>query len=92
MTENSKKLYRSTTDRMIGGVCGGLGDYLNIDSTIIRLIFVLLTIFGVGSFILIYIIMLLIVPEEPVGNGTVVAEPVAEEEIVEDTSENEEEA
>jgi len=93
MSENPKKLYRSTTDRMIGGVCGGLGSYLNIDSTVIRLVFVLLTVFGIGSSILIYIIMLLIVPEEPVGNGSVVAAPVsAEEEVVEDTSENEDEA
>ena len=90
MTENPKKLYRSTTDRMIGGVCGGLSDYLNIDSTVIRLIFVLLTVFGVGSSVLIYIVMLLIVPEEPVENGTVASAPVSpKEDVVEDTSENE---
>jgi len=36
------KLYRSERDRMIGGVCGGLGEYFNIDSTIVRLIFALI--------------------------------------------------
>lgn len=62
MTE-SKKLYRSKSDRIIAGVCGGLGEYLDIDPIFIRLAFVLLTIFG-GAGILIYIIMFLIVPEE----------------------------
>ena len=37
-----KKLYRSAKDKMIGGVCGGLGEYFNIDSTIVRLAFILL--------------------------------------------------
>ncbi|MGD1996683.1 MAG: PspC domain-containing protein [Anaerolineae bacterium] len=55
------KLYRSRTDRMIAGICGGLGRYLSVDPTIIRLIFVLLALAdGVG--ILIYFVMWLIVP------------------------------
>jgi phage shock protein C len=64
MTENPRKLTRSNKDRMFGGVCGGLGEYLNMDPTIIRLIFVLLVIFGVGAPVLVYFIMLLIVPED----------------------------
>ncbi|MFZ6030516.1 MAG: PspC domain-containing protein [Chloroflexota bacterium] len=65
MAESYKELYRSNKNRMFGGVCGGLGEYLNIDPTIIRLVAALLTICGVGTPILIYFIMLLIVPEEP---------------------------
>ena len=56
------KLYRSRADRMLFGVCGGLGKYLGIDSTIIRIIFVLLGFCGVG--ILAYIVMAFIVPLE----------------------------
>lgn len=63
----TKKLYRSRADRMIAGVCGGLGRYLGIDPTLIRLAFVLLVLFGVGSGLLAYIIMMLIVPLEPEG-------------------------
>lgn len=56
-----KKLYRSETERMLGGVSGGLGEYFEIDPTLIRLIFVLLTVFG-GSGIIIYIILWAILP------------------------------
>jgi phage shock protein PspC (stress-responsive transcriptional regulator) len=59
-----KKLYRSSTDKMLAGVCGGLGQYLGIDSTIVRLIFALLVFFGVGSGIILYIILALIMPLE----------------------------
>jgi len=41
MTEDVKRLYRSRKERMIGGVCGGIGEYLNMDATVIRLIFVI---------------------------------------------------
>ncbi|MCL5019770.1 MAG: PspC domain-containing protein [Patescibacteria group bacterium] len=61
--EYMKKLYRSEKDRIIGGVAGGLGEYLEIDPTLIRIIFVLLTVFG-GSGILIYIILWILVPSE----------------------------
>lgn len=60
-----KKLYRSNTDRMLAGVCGGLGQYLGIDSTIVRLILALLVFFGAGSGIVLYIILALIMPLEP---------------------------
>ncbi len=54
-------LYRSTTNRMIGGVAGGLGEYLNIDPTIIRIGFILLTLLnGIG--IVIYLVMWLLIP------------------------------
>ena len=64
MSTETQKLYRSRDERMIGGVCGGLGEFFDIDPTLIRLLFVLLTIFG-GSGVLVYLVMLLIVPEEP---------------------------
>ncbi|MCP4196180.1 MAG: PspC domain-containing protein [Proteobacteria bacterium] len=56
------RLYRSRYDRMIGGVCGGLGQYLGIDPTLIRLGFLLLALAG-GSGMLIYFLMLIVVPE-----------------------------
>jgi len=62
-----KKLYRSRTDRMLGGVCGGLGEYLAIDSTLIRILFIVLAFAG-GPGLIAYIIMLFIVPEEPLGS------------------------
>lgn len=64
----TKKLYRSRGDRMIGGICGGLGTYMGIDSTVLRLISVLIAAISGGFPVLIaYIIMMLIVPEEPIG-------------------------
>lgn len=58
-----RKLYRSGSDKVIAGVCGGLGNFFDIDSTIVRIIFVLLT-FGGGAGIIIYIILALIMPEQ----------------------------
>ncbi len=59
----SNKLYRSNTDKMLGGVCGGLAKYLRVDLTIVRLFFVVLTLLG-GFGPLIYLIMWIIVPLE----------------------------
>ncbi len=61
-----KRLYRSRDERMIAGVCGGLGQYLNIDPTIIRLLFVLSTFWG-GSGFIAYLVMMVLIPEEPLG-------------------------
>jgi phage shock protein C len=60
----TKMLYRSNTNRVIFGVCGGLGEYFNLDPIIFRLIFILL-IFGAGSGIIIYLILALLVPQNP---------------------------
>jgi phage shock protein PspC (stress-responsive transcriptional regulator) len=65
----SNRLYRSNRDKVIGGVCGGLGDYLNIDPVIVRILFVLLAIFG-GSGVLVYIILWIVIPEEIYTFGT----------------------
>jgi phage shock protein C len=64
--ENGKKLLRSRTDRKISGVCGGLAAYFDIDSTIIRILWVILTLF-VGAVLLgiiAYIVMAIFIPDE----------------------------
>lgn len=60
-----KKLYRSTTNRKIAGVCGGLGSYFSIDPTIIRIIFIVLLLPGGLPGIVPYMIFWLLVPVEP---------------------------
>jgi len=59
------RLYRSRLERKLFGVCGGLADYFNIDATIVRLIFVVSAFASFGLTLLIYIIMAIVVPEEP---------------------------
>ncbi len=58
-----KHLSKSAVNKMICGVCGGIGEYFNIDPTVIRLIWVILSICGVGSGLLVYIIAAIIMPE-----------------------------
>tara|TARA_Y100000310_G_scaffold198571_1_gene198602 strand:+ start:620 stop:814 length:195 start_codon:yes stop_codon:yes gene_type:complete len=58
-----KRLYRSETNKMIGGVAGGLGDYFNADPVVIRLLFVLVVLLG-GSGILAYLILWVVVPRK----------------------------
>lgn len=62
---NQKRLTRSIEDRMFAGVCGGIADYLEIDPTLVRLFFAALTLLASGSGIVLYIILMLIVPEQP---------------------------
>mgnify|MGYP001819505562 CR=1 FL=1 len=64
MSEGVKKLYRSTKNRMLAGVCGGLAEYFELDPTIIRVLFVLVSVFAGGG-ILVYIILWLLIPQEP---------------------------
>ncbi len=59
-----QKLYRSSTDNVLGGVCGGIANHLDVDSTIIRLIVVATALFG-GAGVVFYIIALFIIPIEP---------------------------
>ncbi len=61
---DGRKLYRSRKNRMLCGVCGGIGEYLNIDPTLVRLLAVLLGCSGTG--ILVYIIAAIIIPDSPV--------------------------
>jgi phage shock protein C len=58
-----KRLTRSTSDRMLAGVAGGLANYLGLDPTILRIAFVVLTVFG-GSGLTLYIVVWLLMPEE----------------------------
>lgn len=57
-----KRLYRSSNNSMIAGVCGGIAEYFDIDPTLVRLIFVLALFSGVS--ILVYIIAILIIPKD----------------------------
>lgn len=61
-----RRLTRSTNDRYIGGVCGGLAQYLNIDATLVRLVTVALAVFT-GVPLVLYVIALLVIPEEDRG-------------------------
>ncbi len=60
----TRKLYRSTNDRAILGICGGIGEYLDIDPIIIRLIVVILTLLGFSG-LLFYIVAIFVIPESP---------------------------
>ena len=63
--ESMKKLYLSDSDRKIGGVCGGLGEFFDKDPTLIRIIFILIILFSFGFGILAYLAMWLIMPNKP---------------------------
>ena len=58
-----KKLYRSRNDQKIAGVCAGLAEYINIDPTVIRLIWALVALSGAG--VVAYIVCALVIPEKP---------------------------
>ncbi|HOU76341.1 MAG TPA: PspC domain-containing protein [Candidatus Dojkabacteria bacterium] len=62
--EEIKKLYRLKSDQMIGGVASGIAKYLSMDPTVIRLPFVLISVFG-GSGLMLYLVLLIIIPLEP---------------------------
>lgn len=61
--EETKRLFRSRTDRKLGGVCAGIASYFGIDPTVVRLATVLLTLTGMS--IIIYIVLWIVIPEEP---------------------------
>ena len=61
---NEKKLYKSSTDKKLAGVCGGIAEYFNIDSTLVRLGWVVFSLLG-GSGLLAYIIAAIIMPGRP---------------------------
>jgi phage shock protein C len=70
----NKKLYRSQKDRVIAGVCAGLGEFFGFDPTVIRIIFVVITLFGGGGVIL-YLILWLIMPTQR-SNGEIDEESI----------------
>lgn len=66
MSNDVKRLYRSKKERMVAGICGGLGEYFHIDPTIMRLIFIVLWFLtGFIPMLVIYIIMWLLIPQAP---------------------------
>jgi phage shock protein C len=64
----TEKLYRSRTNRQVAGVCGGLAQRFNVDAILIRVVFILLGLFG-GVGIVLYLAMWIIVPQEPPEGG-----------------------
>jgi phage shock protein C len=74
----SKKLMRSRTDKKIAGVCGGFAEYLDVDATLVRIVWLMLAIFG-GWGVLGYLIAWIVMPEEPlmqaVRSATAVPQP-----------------
>lgn len=76
MSEEPKRLYRSINERWLAGVCGGIGAYLDLDPTLIRVLFVLFGL-AMGGGILLYILLWIIIPPEPESIGE--AAPAPEE-------------
>ena len=64
MSNDYKKLVRSKVNRMLCGVCGGIGEYLNVDPTIVRLIWLLCSVASCGTGLLIYIVAAIVIPED----------------------------
>ncbi len=62
--KKSKKLYRSRTNKTIAGICGGMGEYFDMDPTLIRIIWILFLLLG-GSGLLLYLILWILIPKEP---------------------------
>ena len=61
-----KRLYKSRDDRVIEGICGGIGEYLDVDPTLVRIVWLLFTFAG-GAGLIVYIIASVVVPERPLG-------------------------
>ncbi|MFC5530058.1 PspC domain-containing protein [Cohnella yongneupensis] len=70
-----RKLYRSTRDKKIFGICGGLADYLNVDTTLLRVLLIIVAVFSAGSVIIVYIIAGFVIPREPNYGGGYGATP-----------------
>lgn len=64
MNNSVRKLMRSRKNRMICGVCGGIGEYLNLDPTLVRLIWALCSLASVGMGLILYIIAAVVMPED----------------------------
>ena len=71
-SNGTKRLYRAREGRVVAGVCAGLGAYFSVDPTLVRLAFVLVTLFG-GLGVLFYLFAWIVIPEEG-GDGTSIAE------------------
>ena len=87
MTDEAKKLYRSTDNRWLAGVCGGLAKYFDIDPTLVRVIFVVLAFFGLGGAI-IYLLLWVLIPKEPTDEELAIMDKVIDQEIAEEKAES----
>jgi phage shock protein C len=72
----NRRLYRSQTESVLGGVAGGVAEYLDVDPAIVRVIWALLAILTGGVFFLLYIVMWIVVPLAPDGAEPAEREPV----------------
>ena len=70
MSQNVRRLYRSRVNRQIGGVCGGLAEFFDLDPTLVRVFFVLAALLG-GHGLLVYLALWLVVPEEPASQAVI---------------------
>ena len=86
MSDEPRKLYRSTDDHWLAGVCGGLAKYFNLDPTLVRVIFVVLALFGLGG-VIIYLLMWVIVPPEPTEEELATMDKIIEVELAEEKAE-----
>ncbi|OGW84595.1 MAG: hypothetical protein A2987_05760 [Omnitrophica bacterium RIFCSPLOWO2_01_FULL_45_10] len=64
-----KRIYLSAANKKLGGVCGGIGEYFEVDPTLIRVIFIIATLFSLGLGILAYFLIWLIMPRRPKGGA-----------------------
>ena len=62
MNNSIKRLTRSRDDRWLGGICGGIGDYLSVDTNLVRLVLAVCTLLGAGTLIIVYVIALILIP------------------------------
>ncbi|HIT38640.1 MAG TPA: PspC domain-containing protein [Candidatus Caccoplasma intestinavium] len=60
-----KRLYRSSDNRVFAGICGGLGEYFDVDPTVVRVVYVLLSLLTAFMGVLLYIILLFVIPNRP---------------------------
>ncbi len=74
---SEKKLVRSTTDKMLAGVCAGVAKYFDIDTTLVRILFVIFALAG-GPGLLAYIVLWLVMPEDTAAGVPPMSEPPAE--------------
>ena len=80
----NKRLYRSRTDSMIAGVCGGLADYFNIDTVLMRIAAVVITIVAPGAGIVAYLVFWIVVPQKPIEESIAGAEDAEQDTTDED--------
>ncbi|MDR0843587.1 MAG: PspC domain-containing protein [Tannerella sp.] len=64
-----KRLYRSSEDKMIAGVCAGIAEYFSLDPTLVRIGYILLSIFTFFSGVIAYLILWIVIPRKPFSNG-----------------------